>query len=106
MRVCSDSGGPGLLWRVEGLMGVVASPKPNSNMCSEALLYGALRQDRRFWTKFQSYGQSGAAGCPALREIPRLGLAEAAFSGTSWPGWSEGHPGAWQLPGVCSREGA
>lgn len=43
-------------------MGAVASPKPNSNMCSEALFYGTLRQDRRFWTKLQSFGQSGAPG--------------------------------------------
>lgn len=70
-------------------MGAVASPKPNSNMCSEALLDGAPRQDRRFWTKLQSYGQSRAAGCPALREVPSLGLAEASFPGTSWPGCSE-----------------
>lgn len=102
--MCSDWGGPGLLWRVEGLMGAVVSPKPNSNMCSEALLDGAPRQDRRFWTKLQSYGQSRAAGCHALREVPRLGLAEASFPKTSWPGCSEA-PRGWAAGLACAQGG-
>lgn len=87
-------------------MGAVASPKPNSNMCSEALFYGTLRQDRRFWTKLQSYGQSGGrrVPCPQGDSTPRSDRGLPFRNQLAW--LVRGAPRGLQLPGMCSRDGA
>lgn len=42
---------------------------------------------------------------PATKVIPSLGLVEASFPRTSWPGWSEqASRGPCSWPSMCPRE--